>query len=331
MKKIYITDYSLYIPDFFESAEEIAVKSGIPESIVKEKLGIKMKPVEKRLSTSEMSEESLRKLVNGKSFSKEDIKFLISAGSDYKDHYVWTMAPKLLNNIGIGDAYGFDLSSQCVGSLVALDVTRSKLQSMNGGVGIVSVATKQSHIVNYTDPGSSFMFDFSDGSLAISLSQKEGKYEVMGSSFISDGSFTGVVFSQFGERHTGNLDPASRLLCVDPGTEWKERMGMLSEKYFMKVIGESLKNSDISTDQIGYLAFLHTKRSFFNKVLGNLGLDERNSIYLENYGHMQGVDPFLSLHLAEESGKIKYGDYIVLVSSGTGWTWGSLVLKRTYK
>ncbi len=331
MKKIYINDYALYVPDFFESAEEIAVRSGLPESVVKEKLGINRKPVEKTLSTSEMSGESLKRLLSRGNFSKEDVKFLISAGSDFKDHYVWTMAPKLLEDAGIKDTYGFDLSSQCVGGLVALDIAKSKLLSMSGGVGILSVATKQSSIVNYSDPSSSFMFDFSDGSLAIALSAKVGKYEILGSSFISDGSFTDAVFSEFGERHMGKTDCSARLLHVDSGSDWKERMGKVSENYFMKVINESLQNSGISRDDIGYLAFLHTKRSFFNKVLFNLGLDEGKSTYLGNYGHMQGVDPFLSLRLAEESGRIEYGDYIVLVSSGTGWTWGSVVLKRTNK
>jgi 3-oxoacyl-[acyl-carrier-protein] synthase-3 len=331
MKKIYINDYSIYIPDSFESAGEIGLKSGLPENIVKDKLGINRKPVEKRLSTSEMAEQSLIKLINGGIVNKEKIKFLISAGSDYKDHYIWTMAPKLLSSIGIEGAYGFDLSSQCVGSLVALDMARSKVASMDGGTGLLSVATKQSHIVNYHDPGSSFMFDFSDGSLAIAMSQEMGKYEIMGSSFISDGSFTDIVFSGIGERHPGQPDSSYRFLRVDPGTEWKKRMGMVSEKNFMKVIYESLENSGISSSDISYLAFLHTKRSFFNKVLENLGLHKGNSIYLEDFGHMQGVDPFLSMRLAEESGKISPGDYIVLVSSGTGWTWGAMVLKRTYK
>ena len=148
MKKIYINDYSIYIPDSFESAGEIGLKSGLPENIVKDKLGINRKPVEKRLSTSDMAEQSLTKLINGGITSKEKIKFLISAGSDYKDHYIWTMAPKLLSSIGVDGAYGFDLSSQCVGSLVALDMARSKLASMDGGTGLLSVATKQSYIVN---------------------------------------------------------------------------------------------------------------------------------------------------------------------------------------
>lgn len=329
MKQVYINDFELYIPKTFDSASDISEKTKIPRNVVEEKLGIIQKPVEKELSTSEMSLISLRALFEKGAVDRNDVTFLISAGSDYKDRYVWTMAPKLVEELGLPSAYGFDLSSQCVGSLVALDMARSKIMASGKGTGILSVATKQNSIVNYSDPSSTFMFDFSDGSLAVALSQNVGKYEVLESSFISDGSFSDIVFSEFGERFTVNVDENSRFLRVDPGQEWKARMGSVSEKNFMKVIYESLKRSDVDVSQVGYLAFLHTKKSFYTKVLENLNLSHDRSIYLENFGHMQGVDPFLSLRLAEESGKIKHGDYIILVSSGTGWTWGATVLRRT--
>ncbi len=44
---------------------------------------------------------------------------------------------------------------------------------------------------------------------------------------------------------------------------------------------------------------------------------------------MQSVDPFLSLRLAEIKNKIKEGDVVVLVSAGTGWTWGAYAIQRT--
>ncbi len=64
------------------------------------------------------------------------------------------------------------------------------------------------------------------------------------------------------------------------------------------------------------------------KILKELGVSLDKSIYLEDYGHMQAVDPFLSLWLAEQSGKIRKGSIIVLVAAGTGWTWGATVLQR---
>lgn len=328
MKRVYINDFALYMPDTFDYSEDISERTGIPREVVVEKLGIKRKPIERSLSTSEMASRSLKALMEGGKVDRDEVRFLISAGSDYKDRYVWTMAPKLLHEIGLDSAYGFDLSMQCVGSLVALDMARSKVMVSGPGTGILSIATKQNSIVNYGDRSSTFMFDFSDGSLAVALSQEEGMYEIMESSFISDGSFTDVVYSEFGERYTENVDPNSRFLRVDPGQEWKERMGTVSENNFMKVIHESLERSSVKPEEIGYLAFLHTKKSFHTKVMNNLGLDSSRSIYLGDYGHMQGVDPFLSLRLAEDAGKIHGGDYILLVSSGTGWTWGATVLKR---
>ncbi len=59
-----------------------------------------------------------------------------------------------------------------------------------------------------------------------------------------------------------------------------------------------------------------------------LGIDRSKSIYLEDYGHMQGVDPFISLKLAEEKNLLRPGNLICLVSAGTGWTWGATVILK---
>ena len=100
-------------------------------------------------------------------------------------------------------------------------------------------------------------------------------------------------------------------------------MQKVSGENFKKVVVGSLQKSGYSLKDVSYFAILHMKRSFHRELLRSLGTDEQKSIYLEMYGHMQGVDPFLSLDLAERRHKIKKGDVVVMTSAGTGWTWGA--------
>lgn len=44
---------------------------------------------------------------------------------------------------------------------------------------------------------------------------------------------------------------------------------------------------------------------------------------LEEYGHCQSADCFISLLEGARCGKLKAGDRAVLVSAGTGYTWAA--------
>ena len=328
MKKVYIKSYNVYIPNSRITSKEISYISNIPEEVIINKFGIMSKPIEMKKKVSEMCIETLKNISASENI-KESVSTLIYAGSDFKDNYIWTIAPFLSNSIGLKDVLAFDISSQCVGSLVAVDSAKLITSHTDDRMALVSVGTKQSYIINYKDPESSFMYDFSDGAVSILIGTGGGKYEILESSFITDGSFSEVVYSPFGDNFKENKNEWSYKLRTSKNAKWREKMGKNSKNNFLKVINSALEKSGLTKNNIDYLAFLHTKPSFFNAMMDELELAKDKSIYLENYGHMQGVDPFLSLKLAEESGKIHKNAIIVLVSAGTGWTWGATVIKAT--
>jgi 3-oxoacyl-[acyl-carrier-protein] synthase-3 len=76
-----------------------------------------------------------------------------------------------------------------------------------------------------------------------------------------------------------------------------------------------------------FLIPLHTKRSLFETLLSTLGLAESQAIYLSDYGHLSAADPLLGLYLAREAGRLRNGDVVVLLSAGTGYSWGATVLR----
>jgi 3-oxoacyl-[acyl-carrier-protein] synthase-3 len=69
------------------------------------------------------------------------------------------------------------------------------------------------------------------------------------------------------------------------------------------------------------------KRSFYLEILKAVGLTADQSVYLEDYGHIQSVDQVLALELGLAQGKIKPGDLIVLAGAGTGYTWSAVSIR----
>ena len=62
-------------------------------------------------------------------------------------------------------------------------------------------------------------------------------------------------------------------------------------------------------------------------MLEQLGLTDKQSIYLEDYGHIGQIDQFLSLDLAMKQGLLKKGTIAVLLAAGIGYVWAANVVR----
>jgi 3-oxoacyl-[acyl-carrier-protein] synthase-3 len=62
-------------------------------------------------------------------------------------------------------------------------------------------------------------------------------------------------------------------------------------------------------------------------MLAELGLQAEQTIYLEKFGHLGQVDQILSLHLAQQQGKLQQGSVISMIAAGIGYAWGANVIQ----
>jgi 3-oxoacyl-[acyl-carrier-protein] synthase-3 len=148
-----------------------------------------------------------------------------------------------------------------------------------------------------------------------------------GASAITDGSLseTVILTEQAGaEEAVGELH--GRLDVTDPDY-MAERLGETSLANFTRVISEAVERSDASLDELAFLGITHMKRSFYLQILDSVGLGPEQSVYLENYGHVQSVDQALAIELGLAQNKIRPGDLIVLAGAGTGYTWSAIALR----
>lgn len=69
------------------------------------------------------------------------------------------------------------------------------------------------------------------------------------------------------------------------------------------------------------------KPSMHNALLAELGIDAARASYLDDTGHMSGVDSLLGLDRAVRGGRIEDGDTVLLLSAGTGYTWAATIVR----
>ena len=61
--------------------------------------------------------------------------------------------------------------------------------------------------------------------------------------------------------------------------------------------------------------------------LKDLGLNENQTTYLENYGHIGQIDQILSLEIGLKEGKIKSGDVVCMIAAGIGYVWSANIIR----
>ena len=117
------------------------------------------------------------------------------------------------------------------------------------------------------------------------------------------------------------------LLDVTDLDGMRRRLAAVSLENFLRVASEAVKQSELSLSDVSFVIPIHMKRSMQHMLLDRLGLDEGRSIYLEDTGHMSGVDNLLGLERLQRTGRLRDGDAVLLLAAGIGYTWAATVLR----
>ncbi len=102
---------------------------------------------------------------------------------------------------------------------------------------------------------------------------------------------------------------------------------------WLRCIDEALRKSprpgggSYTREELGYLDMLLVKPSAHRQMLDLLGLDERQSSYLGHIGHIGEQDGIISLIEGVESGRLRDGDLVAMISAGIGYVWAAAIVE----
>jgi 3-oxoacyl-[acyl-carrier-protein] synthase-3 len=315
-----------YLPERWSTAAEIGAAAGIPEAVLVEKFGLNGKHIAAADEhVSDLAVKAGERLLAETGVNAADIDCVMYYGSAWKDWAVWQAAPHIAYRLGCRDAFAVEYDNVSHGTPMGLRVARDLLRAEPELRNVLVVAAcRESYLLDYSNVRSRFMFNFGDGAVAGLMVGDGRRNEVLGAHAITDGSFSLHVKVA----HGGSVDPDGyRCLDVDDPEAMKQGLDAVSLDNFVAVAHVALERSGATAGDISFLCPLHMKRSMFRAVLDGLGVDESRACYLDDTGHMSGVDSLLGLDRAEREGKLADGDLVLLLSAGTGYTWAACVVR----
>ncbi len=331
MDIIGIKNIGTYMPPKIKNSAKISELSGIPEEVIREKFGvIHVHEADNNETVSYMAVQAAKRALNG--FDPKNLDLVVYCGSEYKDYYLFNCAAKIQHEIGAIKANAFEIHSLCSAGVYSLKILKSMMLCDDhiNHVLLVS-ASKETQIIDYKNHNSRFMFNFGDGAAAVLLEKGLNKNVILETHMISDGQFAedvavyGVGCKNFIKNK--DIKCKDKFLDVPHIHSMKEKLDPITLDNFNNVIEESIKKSGYKNDDIGFIAPIFMKRSILMNILKKYNLTEDNSFVLEEYGHCQSSDAFISLLEGYKRGRLKDGDIAVLLGAGTGYTWAATTVR----
>lgn len=320
----------IYVPEGVRDSAWISRASGIPEDVIREKFGIKKGHKARAETVTDMAVKAAEQTLKG--FDPLRLDLVVYCGSEYKDYYLYNCAAAIQHRIGAQRAAAFELHSLCSAGVYSLKVVKSMmLQDPDINHVLLVSASKEGDLINYADQDSRFMFNFGDGAAAVLLEKGLPYNQVLETAMLSDGAFAqDVCVSAVGNVNFPHLRDSQYedfLLQVTNVNSMKEQLDPITLPNFIRVIEEAVRKSGYENKDIDFIAPLFMKKSTSDMLLDHFKLKPENTFLLEEYGHCQSADAFISLKEGERLGRVKPGDLVVLVAAGTGYTWAATALR----
>jgi 3-oxoacyl-[acyl-carrier-protein] synthase-3 len=317
-----------YLPERWMSAAEIGAASGIPERVLVDKFGLRGKHIAAADEhVSDLSVAAAQRLLDEHGVDPESIDVVMYYGSMWKDYAVWQAAPWIAHRLGCTNAFAVEFDNVSHGSPIALRLARDLLRAEPELSRVLVVAAcRESYLLDYGNERSRFMFNFGDGAVAGLLVAEDGwapANEVLGAHTITDGSFSLQVKVPSG----GSVSPNGgyRFLDVADPAEMKNGLDAVSLPNFVAAARGAVERSGATLADVRHLCALHMKRSMHEALVAELGVP--GATYLDDTGHMSGVDSLLGLDRAARGGELEDGDLVLLLSAGTGYTWAACCVR----
>jgi len=274
-------------------------------------------------ATSDLAAAAAKDALKDAKIRPEDIDLIIVA----------TITPDMLfpstscvvqSKIGAKKAACFDISAACSGYIYAM---ATAVQFIKNGVyqnALIIGAEKLSSITDWQDRNTCVLFGDGAGAAVLGSTAKNSIVSIY---LGSDGNQADLLRMPAGGSRIPasheSIDKRLHFLKMEGSEVFKIAVRVMADAAMKAVNGFGLKAEDVN------LVIPHQANiRILMAVAKRMGLSE-DKIYLniEKYGNMSGASTAVALTEAVKEGRVKRGDIVVLDAFGSGFTWGSIVIK----
>ncbi|WP_412984291.1 3-oxoacyl-ACP synthase III family protein [Pontimicrobium sp. IMCC45349] len=262
--------------------------------------------------------------------NKEDIDFIVFATMT-PDYYFPGCGVQIQELLGLNNVGAIDIRNQCSGFVYAVSVADQFIKTGMYKNILVVGAEYHSNGLDKTTRGRGVTVIFGDGAGACIMSREEDTTKgVLSTHLHSEGKYAEkLIVESPSIRHwvpqilESEEEDLSYFPYMDGTFVFKHAVVRFSE-----VIMEGLMKNGMQKDDIDMLIPHQANLRIAQFIQKKFGLgDDQVFNNIMKYGNTTAASVIIALTEAWEEGKIKEGDNVVLAAFGSGFTWGSAIIK----
>ncbi|MDQ3621127.1 MAG: ketoacyl-ACP synthase III [Verrucomicrobiota bacterium] len=275
-------------------------------------------------NTSDLAAKAASAAMENAGISAGEIDLIIVA-TVTPDMFFPSTACFVQSKIGAHRAACFDVSAACAGFLYALEIAQQFITSSTYNTILVIGAEKLSSIVDWSDRNTCVLFG--DGAGAAILRHRTRGHGVVSTYMASDGRLSDILYIPGGgSRYPITPENAGqRLNCIKMNGKETYKHAVTS---MLDAAQRALAAANLKPEDLACIIPHQANQRIIEAVADRLHVPlERFVMNLDRYGNTSAAAVAIALDEANRTGRMKAGDYVLLVVFGGGLTWASSVIQ----
>jgi len=337
-----------YLPSNVVTNNDLLQYMDTSDEWIQERTGIKERRYGDRLeeTTTTMGIEAAKIAIERAGITPQDIDFIIFATLS-PDYYFPGCGVLVQREMKMKEVGALDVRNQCSGFIYALSIADQFIRTGTYKNILVIGSEKQSFGIDFSTRGRNVTVIFGDGAGAVVVQPTEKEDEgILSTHLHSDGEYAenlamfnpGTHANHWKEKNYATFDTAEigqmfmTHSMISNGEIYPRMDGQTVFKKavvkFPEVIMEALTKNNKTPADINLLIPHQANLRIAQFVQQTLKLrDDQVYNNIQQYGNTTAASVPIALCEAWEKGLVKNGDLICLAAFGSGFTWGSALLK----
>ncbi|HKL91125.1 ketoacyl-ACP synthase III [Muricauda sp. NFXS6] len=329
-----ITGLGFYVPENVVTNDDLSKVMDTNDEWIQERTGIKERRhvVKGTDTTTTMGVKAAKKAIERAGIDKNDIDFIVFATLS-PDYYFPGPGVLVQRDLGLKTIGALDVRNQCSGFVYGISVADQYIKSGMYKNVLVIGSELHSHGLDMTTRGRGVSVIFGDGAGAAVLTREEDNSKgILSTHLHSEGQHAeelSLIAPGMGKRWVNDIiadnDPEDTSYYPYMNGQFVFKNAVVR---FSEVIMEGLSKNNLAPTDIDMLIPHQANLRISQFIQKKFGLkDDQVFNNIMKYGNTTAASIPIALTEAWEEGKIKEGDLVVLAAFGSGFTWGSVIIR----
>ncbi|MFJ1366365.1 3-oxoacyl-ACP synthase III family protein [Capnocytophaga canimorsus] len=329
-----IRGLGFYVPKNIVTNDDLSKIIDTSDAWIQERTGIQQRHhiIRGQDTTASMGVKAAEKAIEHAGIQKEEIDFIIFATLS-PDYYFPGSGVLVQKELGLKTVGALDVRNQCSGFIYALSIADQYIKTGMYKNILVIGSESQSPGLDMTTRGRNVSVIFGDGAGAALVSREDNPQKgILSTHLHSEGAHAEeltMISPGMGKRWVTDIvaqnDPQDTSYFPYMNGQYVFKHAVIR---FSEVINEGLQANGLSSSDIDMLIPHQANLRISQFIQQKFGLSDHQVFNnISKYGNTTAASIPIALTEAAQEGKIKDGDLVVLAAFGSGFTWGSAIIR----